>query len=156
MIFYYLSTMFYDLIYFSHSTGTIHIKEMNLILAKSRFRNADQGVTGFLVYVEGIFDDHTEGRFLQVLEGSKKDVTEIYDSIKKDPRHHQVTTIKEGPLEIRNFNCWRMGYESFNVQEFPDLQFFFQLDIQPLIYHDDHHPMLDFIKSFAVTGKNIR
>jgi hypothetical protein len=49
-----------------------------------------------------------------------------------------------------------MGYESFHVQQFPDLQFFFQLDIRSLISQEDNHPILDFIKTFAAAGKNIR
>jgi hypothetical protein len=148
--------MLYDLIYFSNAAGVMQARDMNPILAQSRIRNADQKVTGFLMYVEGIYNHHREGRFLQVLEGSKHDVTQIYDSIKKDLRHNQVTTLKEGPIENRNFSSWSMGYESFDVQQFPDLQFFFQLDIQSLICQDDNHPMLDFIKTFASAGKNIR
>jgi hypothetical protein len=148
--------MLYDLIYFSHAASIMHTKDMNPILLQSRKRNGTQGVTGLLVYVEGIFKDHSAGRFLQVLEVTKEDVTEIYESIKKDSRHNQVTTIKEGPIENRNFSSWKMGYESFNVQQFPDLQFFFELDTKSLVYQDDNHPMLDFLKTFASAGKNIR
>jgi hypothetical protein len=148
--------MLYDLIYFSNATSVMQTSDINPILAQSRIRNADQQVTGFLMYVEGIYNHHKEGRFLQVLEGSEHDVTQIYDSIKKDLRHNQVTTLKEGPIENRNFSSWSMGYESFHVQQFPDLQFFFQLDIRSLISQEDNHPILDFIKTFASAGKNIR
>ena len=148
--------MLYNLIYFSHSVISMHTKDMNPILVQSRKRNSAQGITGMLVYVEGIFDDHTEGRFLQILEGTKADVTEVYTSIKNDIRHNQVTILKEGPIKNREFSTWKMGYKSFDLQQHPDLQFFFNLDTQSLVYNDDHHPMLDFLKSFSLAGKNIR
>jgi hypothetical protein len=148
--------MLYNLIYFSHAIDTMYTKDMNPILVQSRLRNSNQGITGILVYVEGNFNDHKEGRFLQILEGTKEEVTEVYESIKKDLRHDKVTTIKEGAIEERNFSSWKMGYKSFNLQQHPDLQFFFDLDTQSLIYNDDDHPMLDFLKSFSLAGKNIR
>lgn len=148
--------MLYNLIYFSHAASTMYTKDMNPILIQSRIRNSDQGVTGMLVYVEGIFNDHKEGRFLQILEGKKQDVIEVYTSIKNDVRHHKVTTIKEGPIEERSFSSWKMGYKTFNMQQHPDLQFFFDLDTEILIYNHNDHPMIDFLKSFSLAGKNVR
>lgn len=148
--------MLYNLIYFSHASSVMHTKDMNPILLQSRARNSDQGITGMLVYVEGIFNNHTEGRFLQILEGTKEEVDQVYASITKDDRHNKVTIIKEGPIEERNFSSWKMGYKSFTLEQHPDLEFFFNLDTQSLIYNDDDHPMLDFLKSFSLTSKNVR
>jgi hypothetical protein len=148
--------MLYNLIYYSHAADTMYTKDMNPILLQSRVRNSIQSVTGMLIYVEGIFNDHAEGRFLQILEGTKKEVTAVYTSIKNDLRHNQVTIIKEGPIEERNFSSWKMGYKSFNLVLYPDLRFFFDLDSQSLVYNDNDHPMLDFLKSFSLAGKNIR
>jgi hypothetical protein len=129
---------------------------MNPLLLQSRLRNFNQGVTGLMVYVEGVFGNHTEGRFLQVLEGTKEDVIAIYASILKDPRHSQATIIKEGPIEDRNFSSWQMGFKSFNIEQFPDLRYFFEINTWNMIDSDDHHPMLRFLKSFSVAGKNLR
>jgi hypothetical protein len=148
--------MLYSLIYYSHSVGTMYTKDMNPILVQSRARNSIQSLTGMLIYVEGVFNDHAEGRFLQILEGTKKEVTEVYASIKNDLRHNKVTIIKEGPIEERNFSSWKMGYKSYNLARYPDLQFFFDLDTKSLIYNDNDHPMLEFLKSFSLAGKNIR
>jgi hypothetical protein len=148
--------MLYNLIYLSHTASTMHTKDMNPILVQSRSRNSDHGVTGMLVYVEGTLPDHKEGRFLQILEGTKVDVEEVYASIKNDLRHTQVTILKEGAIEDRSFSSWNMGYKSFNLEQYPDLKFFFQLDAQSLIYNDDDHPMRGFLKSFSAAGKNLR
>jgi hypothetical protein len=148
--------MLHYLIYYSHAADTMYTKDMNPILLQSRVRNSIQSITGMLIYVEGIFNNHAEGRFLQILEGTKKEVTEVYASIKNDVRHNQVTILKEGSIEERNFSSWKMGYKSFNLTQYPDLQFFFELDTKTLIYNESDHPMLEFLKSFSLAGKNIR
>jgi hypothetical protein len=148
--------MLYNLIYFSHAANAMHTKDMNPILIQSRIKNTSHEITGMLVYVEGIFNDRTEGRFLQVLEGTELEVTAIYESIKGDSRHNQVTTIKDGPIENRKFSSWKMGYKSFNLQQYPDLKFFFQLDTRSLIYNDQEHPMLNLLQSLSDSGRNIR
>lgn len=148
--------MLYNLIYFSHAADVMYTRDMNPILVQSKIRNLNLGITGMLVYVEGVFSDHTEGRFLQVLEGTMQEVRTVYASIENDPRHLQVTIIKVGPIECRNFSSWQMGYKSFNLKQHPDLEFFFSMDNQSLICNDGYHPMLDFLKSFSLAGKNIR
>lgn len=141
--------MLYDLIYFSHAVNTMHAKNMKPLLLQSRQRNSNLGITGMLVYVEGILNNHKEGRFLQILEGPELEVKKVYTSIKNDFRHNHVTILKEGPIVFRNFSAWKMCYKSFDLLEHPDLQFFFQMDLHYLIYNADDHPMLDFLKSYS-------
>ncbi len=83
--------------------GTVHLDN---ILEEARTRNLDKNVTGCLVY-------HKE-RFVQVLEGTKKDVQKIYDKIKKDPRHHSMTLLWEGPAEKRYFSEWTMAFYRYD------------------------------------------
>lgn len=134
----------------------MHTIDMNPLLIQSRKRNAINGVTGMLVYAEGTFNNHKEGRFLQILEGPKREVQNIYNAIKIDSRHEQVITLKEGPIDDRNFSSWKMGYKSFDLQRNPELQYLFQLEPQSLVSNIIDHPILDFLKSFSASGKNVR
>ena len=68
------------------------------VLQASRRRNASLGVTGALFACEG--------RFLQVLEGEKQVVQQIYGAISADPRHTSLQVIESRPVVSRQFSDW--------------------------------------------------
>lgn len=68
------------------------------VLQASRRRNAGLGVTGAL------FACH--GRFLQVLEGEKQAVQQVYGAISADPRHTALQVIESRPVVSRQFADW--------------------------------------------------
>ena len=72
------------------------------ILATSRRRNAELGVTGALM-LQG-------WRFAQALEGPHAAVQSVFDSIAADPRHSEVTMAEDGPVAARAFPAWSMAY----------------------------------------------
>ena len=65
-------------------------------------RNASLQVTGALLF--------TGRRFVQYLEGSAAGIAELKSSILRDPRHHDVQTIAEGPYDHRRFLTWSLAY----------------------------------------------
>jgi Sensors of blue-light using FAD len=71
------------------------------ILAQSRLHNPALGITGMLV--------HSEGVFLQALEGGRVQVNELYNHIVKDTRHTQVTLLGFEEITERRFGSWTMG-----------------------------------------------
>jgi Sensors of blue-light using FAD len=71
------------------------------ILAQSRKHNPASGITGVLVYSEGVF--------LQALEGGRKQVSELYKHICGDKRHTDVVLLHYEEITERRFGGWTMG-----------------------------------------------
>jgi hypothetical protein len=70
------------ILYLSTANQPLASGDLSELLQKARFRNDAAHVTGMLV--------HSDGDFLQVLEGEPEDVIGIYDRITVDPRHRDV------------------------------------------------------------------
>ena len=49
---------------------------------------------------------------MQLLEGEREVVEELYEEIKRDPRHHSVHTCYEGPIEKRGFASSTMAFQN--------------------------------------------
>ena len=88
------------------STATVPFTEDDLavLLAKSRRRNREVGVTGLLV--------HAAGQFMQVLEGPEERVRPLLARIAADPRHTGVWVLAEERPGQRRFADWAMGFRS--------------------------------------------
>lgn len=71
------------------------------ILRECKLNNPGIGVTGVLCYSEGIF--------LQVLEGGRSAVNELYNRIARDPRHTDVELLCYDEIGERRFAGWSMG-----------------------------------------------
>lgn len=76
------------------------------ILASSRINNSRVGVTGALLFNEGLF--------AQVLEGPLAAVEQIFEVIQRDPRHSDVVVLQTGMDEKRDFPDWSMAYAAPN------------------------------------------
>jgi hypothetical protein len=76
--------------------------EVERIVAVSRPRNRDLDVTGALLFT----GDH----FVQLLEGPQDGVAALQQSIFRDSRHHQVTTIRHDDVDDREFLGWSLAY----------------------------------------------
>jgi hypothetical protein len=92
----------YRLCYISEATNPLTDAQLNTLLEKARINNRDLGVTGILLYER----DH----FLQMIEGPARNIIQLYSTIRKDPRHHEVTTISEGDTDSRQFGHWTMAH----------------------------------------------
>ena len=94
----------YYLIYNSYAVGHIEEKDLDKILNQSRVNNLKLGITGLLLFVEG--------KFIQILEGEKHDVENLYKIIQNDKRHQKVNTLIKGNIEKRNYPDWSMAFKS--------------------------------------------
>jgi Sensors of blue-light using FAD len=83
--------------------------ELTRILQHSRTYNATVNITGVLLYVRG--------SFIQVLEGKRATVEALYERIKKDTRHTNVTMLLNRPIVQRLFPNWAMGYTILTEHE---------------------------------------
>jgi len=79
------------------------------IWAAAERRNRELGVTGALFACEG--------RFLQVLEGPKDAVRQIYGAISADPRHSGLTLIENRAVASRQFSDWSMCCGLFRTDD---------------------------------------
>lgn len=92
----------YSIVYHSTESPDITAEDISNILETARVFNKKKGITGCLIY-------HNH-RFIQVLEGDRKILEELYSTIKRDKRHSNVNTIYEDFTSERNFNIWSMGF----------------------------------------------
>ena len=96
-----VSSDLYNLVYISNPTQRLNNEGLKTLLEECRRFNAAHGLTGVLLY-DGTL-------FMQCLEGSQAAVTALMSRIAGDPRHKNVATIEEGPIQRRSFADWYMG-----------------------------------------------
>lgn len=109
----------FQLIYFSQANKPTDSSILADILATSRANNDRLGISGLLLY---------ENRhFLQVLEGERDSVEVLYRSIKRDPRHKNVTLITTIDEAERLFTGWAMAHYEFGPEDAELLQSFVQI-----------------------------
>ena len=93
--------MLVRLMYASRAAPAVDQEELLAILKKSKANNPKSGVTGALCFSEGIF--------LQVLEGGRNAVSQLYNRIASDSRHRDVVLLNYDEIEERRFAGWSMG-----------------------------------------------
>ena len=74
---------------------------VDAILRAAREHNPACGITGILCYGDGVF--------LQCIEGGRMQVSELFASIQKDPRHKEVALLHYEEIPERRFGGWSMG-----------------------------------------------
>lgn len=98
-----------SLTYLSTATESFDDEALRELLAHSRRRNAQRGLTGMLL--------HVDGRFIQTLEGDAATVDATYATIAADPRHRDVFVAWREEVEERSFPDWSMGFEDLPPEE---------------------------------------
>jgi len=94
--------MLVRLLYASRATAPLTAPVVDSILAQSRAHNPRLGITGVLCYSQDLF--------LQVLEGSRDAVCELYNTIVRDERHDHVRILSYEEIAERRFGNWTMGH----------------------------------------------
>jgi hypothetical protein len=90
------------IIYLSASTKELSIEEINALLLQSRKFNAENNITGVLLYIDG--------DFLQVIEGSEEVTKRLFEKIKEDKRHKGIITVYNDRFLEKQFPDWSMGF----------------------------------------------
>lgn len=85
----------FSLLYESQARRALSEGELLQLLGAAQARNRREGVTGLLIY--------EEGRFLQWLEGPAEGVGRVWQSIRRDRRHGDITVLGEAPSPARCF-----------------------------------------------------
>ncbi len=89
-------------LYASRPATPVDSRALDLILHQSRKNNPARGVTGLLCV--------TDNLFLQVLEGGRDEVCELFNAIVRDERHRQVRMLSYEEIGQRRFGNWTMGH----------------------------------------------
>lgn len=100
-----------SIVYASTATVPFSDVDLALLLAGSRIRNDERGLSGLLLY--------RNGQFMQVLEGPEPAVRALLATIAEDPRHSGVRALHEERIDDRRFGSWAMGYRSISETEPP-------------------------------------
>jgi hypothetical protein len=87
----------------------MNAEELLDILKVSRENNVASDVTGLLLY--------KGGNFMQALEGPDDVVMALYETIKKDPRHKDVSIISQEQIQKRQFPAWEMAFTNLDNPE---------------------------------------
>jgi hypothetical protein len=74
---------------------------LDRILDQSRRNNPARGITGLLCYTSDVF--------VQVIEGGRNEVCDLYNAIVSDERHTQVRLLAYEEIAERRFPGWSMG-----------------------------------------------
>lgn len=91
----------YNLVYCSRATALSDDPALDRIIATARRHNAVHGITGLLVYGNGVF--------FQWLEGPRESVLRLMGKIRADPRHDDVVELSHAEeLRERLFPTWDM------------------------------------------------
>lgn len=97
-----------QLVYISRAVRSENDSVLSDILGVARGFNAERGITGILCCAYG--------RYLQVLEGSPREVNALYLRIGKDKRHEGVRLMKFTEIQSRLFGLWSMRVIRFDDQ----------------------------------------
>ncbi len=101
--------MTYQIIYSSESATPMQRDDLEDLLEQAQTNNAAKGITGALVYAEGVF--------LQILEGDRAELQDLMARISRDVRHETVTVLRKGDVPAAVFGNWTMAYVSATAEQ---------------------------------------
>ena len=90
------------MIYSSRAVSPMTTDALEVILDDARRGNENRGITGALIYADGIF--------LQVLEGEREVDEPLAERIRADTRHEAMKIFHAREVDEPAFDDWRMAY----------------------------------------------
>lgn len=103
--------MRYAIAYVSTASKDLKESEIKTILENSVAWNNRQGLTGILLY--------SEGNFFQIMEGEEGVIKDLFESIKQDPRHHNVLQIFGKEIHREAYDGYKADFISANADYDP-------------------------------------
>ncbi len=82
-------------VYMSTAIGVLRAEELDRIYLRAKAANTGAGITGLMLFYDGVF--------LQVLEGPAAGVTSLLEKIRHDRRHANLVVLESGLVEERSF-----------------------------------------------------
>ena len=101
----------FQLVYLSFISPSVVDSEVEAILDVARKKNEDLNITGMLLCRHGVF--------LQILEGPREAIEELYfKKIIADPRHQNCKVVLSREVKERLFPFWTMGFKDVSEINF--------------------------------------
>jgi hypothetical protein len=91
-------------LYASRPAQPLSAADLDEILEQSHKNNPGKGITGLLCF--------TNDSFVQVIEGGRDQVCELYNTIVRDNRHRDIRLLVYEEIAERHFGSWTMGQVS--------------------------------------------
>lgn len=112
-------------LYASRPVAALQGVALDTILDQSRKNNPALGITGLLCVSDDLF--------IQVIEGGRDEVCDLFNAIVRDDRHQQVRLLAYEEISERRFGNWTMGHVSINKLN-PGLllKYFRRVELNPL------------------------
>lgn len=93
--------MIYHLLYISEKSPSFQESDLRDIITKSAAKNKVKNLTGILI--------HNGDFFIQLLEGKKENVINLFNIISQDKRHTHIRNLMTFQESSRIFPHWSMG-----------------------------------------------
>jgi hypothetical protein len=90
------------------------------LLTDAQHRNAQLQITGHLLFVNG--------QFTQCLEGPPDSIELLWQSIQRDPRHHDIQLLMSRATDKRRFPEWSMAFSTYSAFYVHGMRGFFPVD----------------------------
>ncbi len=99
----------YEITYCSTAIPNIREEDISDILEKANHFNSKNDITGCLLY-------HNQ-EFIQILEGDKETLQQLYSKISRDNRHTDIILLSEGTKTERVFYDWNMAFQELSAED---------------------------------------
>lgn len=135
--------MLVRLLYASRAAGPLPTHLLDDILAQSRRNNPKLGVTGLLCVSDDVF--------IQVLEGGRDEVCELYNAIVRDVRHAHVRLLSYEEIAERAFGAWTMGQvQAMKINPALLLKYFRRAELDP--FEASAHATMALLRELVATA----
>ncbi len=121
--------MLHRIIYLSSASKDLTNEEVHNLLLLSKINNKKNNIRGLLLFIDG--------NFIQVLEGDKDTINDLFQKIEKDTRHKNVTKVIEDTIESRQFENWDMGFSVINSKDLKEENDFKNFDFDNIFSKTD-------------------
>lgn len=109
-----MSNELHSLAYVSSAIELFTVDELSALMAGSRLRNRENGITGALLYFDG--------SFIQVLEGPPQPVQSTFERICASSRHRGTIVLYQEEIAEREFADWHMGFRELDASTYAPLR----------------------------------
>jgi hypothetical protein len=99
----------YEITYCSLANPDLKMESIRHILEEARDFNEKNNITGCLLY-------HNR-EFIQILEGDKETLQDLFAKIGRDSRHSDILLLAEGDKESRTFYQWSMAFHELSPED---------------------------------------
>ena len=100
----------YQLVYISKLPQPLSPKAFKYLIEKAQLKNMKNDITGIMLKQ----NEH----ILQVLEGNRHTIQELFELIENDPRHINIHSCLFEPIETRRFGKWSMAFLNLDSNKY--------------------------------------